>query len=102
MNEIFKPYLLKFVLVFFDDILVYNLTLETHQKHLDLTLQTLAKHQLFANPKKCSFGRQEVAYLGHIISQDGVSVDQEKVRAMLEWPQPQNLKSLRGFWGLTG
>lgn len=65
-------------------------------------MATLQKQHLFAKSKKCEFGKTEVAYLGHIISQEGVVVDQEKVKAIREWRIPQNLRELRGFLGLTG
>ncbi|XP_074327514.1 putative mitochondrial protein AtMg00860 [Apium graveolens] len=102
MNHIFRPYLQKFVLVFFDDILIYSRSREEHKEHLNLALKKLAEHSLYANKKKCEFGQHTIAYLGHIISGEGVQADQEKVKSMLEWPQPKNLKELRGFLGLTG
>lgn len=79
MNEIFRPYLRKFVLVFFDDILVYSGSMAEHEKHVQLVFQLLKDHQLFVNKKKCEFGKSEVAYLGHVISKEGVSVDRSKV-----------------------
>lgn len=79
---------------------MYSTCEEEHLRHLHLVLSTLAEHQLFANLKKCEFGRHEIAYLGHVISQQGV-FDQEKVRAMKEWSIPKNLRELRGFLGLT-
>lgn len=72
MNEVFRPYLRKFVLVFFDDILIYSSSEEEHLKHLELTLGLLRKHQLFAKESKCKFGCQEIGYLGHLISGQGV------------------------------
>lgn len=102
MIEVFRPFLRKFVLVFFDDILVYSRNEHDHVEHLTTVLHTLATHQLYANWKKCAFGQSEVAYLGHRISHEGVAVDEEKVRAMVAWPPPRNLKELRGFLGLTG
>lgn len=62
--------------------------------HLTQVLEVLKQQQLYANGKKCEFGKSEVAYLGHVISAQGVAVDQSKIRAMLEWPIPQNLKEL--------
>lgn len=102
MNAIFKPFLRKFVLVFFDDILVYSKTLEKHCLHLRKTLETLRKHSFFTKMSKCKFGVHEVEYLGHIISANGVQADPKKIKAMIDWPAPQNNKSLQGFFGLTG
>ena len=102
MNDLFRPYLRKFVLVFFDDILVYSPDMKTHLKHLETVLQLLKIHQFYANKKKCAFGSSKIAYLGHIISVEGVSADPEKVEAMLSWPLPKSVTELRGFLGLTG
>lgn len=102
MNDVFRPFLRKFVLVFFDDILVYSCSEEAHKEHLHTVLATLQQHRLVANFQKCAFGRDEVQYLGHVISRYGVAVDQDKVRAMTEWAVPKSLKELRGFLGLTG
>lgn len=100
MNGFFKPHLLKFVLIFFDDILVYSCTPELHM--LTTVLDTLAQHQLYANRSKCELWKSEVAYLGHVIGANGVAVDQTKVQAMRDWPTPANLRELKGVLGLTG
>jgi hypothetical protein len=97
MNEIFKPYLRKFILVFFDDILVYSPSLQDHFKHLQLTLEVLRSNQLFAKKSKCKFGCTEIDYLGHLISAKGVKTDGKKLSVMIDWPVPRNLKALRGF-----
>ena len=73
MNDVFRPYLRRFVLVFTDDILVFNPTLKLHLQHLKVVLELLLHHQLYAKRSKCVFGSSEVEYLGHIILGQGVS-----------------------------
>jgi transposase InsO family protein len=101
MNTIFRPYLHKFVLVYLDDILIYSKTPEEHCQHLRQVLELLREHQLYANMKKCSFAKSEVAYLGHIVSSEGVKVDPRKTAAVYNWPKPTCLTELRSFLGLA-
>jgi hypothetical protein len=102
MNHVFRPFLRHFVLVFFDDILIYSKTWKDHLTHVDQVLSLLAQHQLFLKQSKCAFGASEVEYLGHLVGKDGVRVDPKNIEAMQDWPHPKTLKSLRGFLGLTG
>ena len=102
MNHVFRLYLRQVILVFFDDILVYSATYELHLQHLRTTLEVLRQHSLFAKASKCSFGDNQVEYLRHIISVQGVSTDPKKVVAIKEWPTPRTIKELRGFLGLAG
>jgi len=102
MNDIFRPFLRRFVLVFFDDILVYSNNLSDHLLHLQQVLEVLQSNQLYAKLSKCQFGVPEIAYLGHLISSHEVRADPSKLAAMDNWPVPHNIKSLRGFLGLTG
>ena len=91
MNEQFQPYLGKFVLFFFGDILIYNKTWKEHLKHLEQVLSLLEENPFYAKRSKCTFGKQEVEYLGHIISKGGLKVDPKKIQAINEWPQPRNV-----------
>ena len=102
MNQVFKPFLRRFILVFFDDILVYSRNMADHIEHLKIVLRMLAKNQLYAKMSKCMFACLEVEYLGHIISGEGVKTYPKKILAMQEWLVPKDVKSLRGFLGLTG
>lgn len=102
MNHVFRDQLRKTVLVFFYDILVYSPTLEEHFSHLEQVLDLLRQNKLFAKKSKCSFGLGRVEYLGHVITEHGVSTDPDKISYMVQWPKPKNVKQLRGFLGLTG
>ena len=102
MNQVFKPFLRQFVLVFFDDILVYSKSLAQHVIHLRKVLEILATNKSYAKKSKCMFACKEVEYLGHVITAEGVHTDPKKVAASYQWPIPKDIKSLRGFLGLTG
>jgi hypothetical protein len=102
INSIFKPFLQKFVLVLFNDILIYSKSWEDHVRHVDKVIQLLKEKQLYVKPSKCFFGLKELEYLGHIVSLEGVNIDPKKTKAMMDWPIPKTLKNLRGFLGLTG
>ncbi|XP_078180776.1 uncharacterized protein LOC144574637 [Carex rostrata] len=102
MNTIFKPYLRKFILVFFDDIMIYSTDLEMHVEYVKLAFEVLRQNQLFLKRSKCDIAVEQLEYLGHIISKNGVATDPKKIEAMSNWPTPSNVKALRGFLGLTG
>ncbi|KAK1652389.1 hypothetical protein QYE76_070194 [Lolium multiflorum] len=102
MNDVLSPYLRRFVLVFFDDILIYSASWAEHLQHVTIVFNELRAHRLHLKRSKCSFGTTSVAYLGHIISADGVAMDADKVAAVAAWPTPQSPRALRGFLGLAG
>ncbi|XP_019266920.1 PREDICTED: uncharacterized protein LOC109244312 [Nicotiana attenuata] len=84
MNNVFKEHLRKFILVFFDDILVFSRNMLEHLVHLRITFELLVKHHLFARKSKCSFRASRIEYLGHIISAEGVATDPKKIAAALD------------------
>nr|XP_051210878.1 uncharacterized protein LOC127328311 [Lolium perenne] len=102
MNSVFEKVLRKGVLVFMDDILVYTTTVEQHAKQLTEVFQVLRDQQLTLQRSKCSFAKQNLEYLGHVIGINGVATDSSKITAVKDWPRPKNLKELRRFLGLTG
>jgi hypothetical protein len=101
MNHVFHPFLHHFVLVFFDDILIYRKNWTDHLTHVDQVLHLLSQHQLFLKQSKCAFGASEVEYLGHLVGKDGIRVDPKNIEAMQDWLHPKTLKRLHGFLGLT-
>jgi hypothetical protein len=102
MNSIFRQVLDKFVFIFIDDILVYLKMKEEHEEHLKIVLQTLRKHKLYAKFDKCDFYQKQIQYLGHVISEEGIVVDPEKIRAIMEWPIPKDVADIMSFMGITG
>jgi hypothetical protein len=102
MNNIFSAHLRKFVLVFFDDILIYSKSLAEHRHHLSQVLQILRLHQLKAKLSKCTFATASVDYLGHVLSGSGVATDPSKIEDITNWETPTTIKQLRQFLGLTG
>jgi len=101
VHHVLREFLGKFVVVYFDEILIYSLSKEEHVHHLRSVLEILRKESLFANMEKCIFGMDHVIFLGFKINQHGVHVDQEKVMAIKEWPTPKNVSEVRSFHGLA-
>ncbi|KAL4303471.1 hypothetical protein GQ457_10G029000 [Hibiscus cannabinus] len=101
MNDLFRPFLRKFVLIFLDDILVYSRNWQDHLEHVRQVLQKLQANGFVAKRSKCTFGQTTVEYLGHIVSQKGLAVDSAKVEAIRAWPIPTTLKEVRGFLGIA-
>ena len=102
MNRVFQPYLDRFVIFFIDDILVYSSSPEEHLEHLRIVLQTLRERQLYAKLSKCQFWLDRVAFLGHVISAEGVSVDPQKIEAVVNWKPLKNVSEVRSFLSLAG
>jgi hypothetical protein len=101
MNKVCMEYLDKFVMVFNDDMLVYSRNKEEHEGHLRLVLQKLRDHKLYAKLSKCEFWLKQVASLGHIISEEGISVDPSKVQDVLSWKAPTSVSDIQSFLGVA-
>jgi hypothetical protein len=101
MNKVFMEYLDRFVVVFIDDILIYSRSEEGHEELLHLVLQKLQEHRLYAKLSKCEFWMKQVAFLGHIISKGGISVD-PSTQDVLSWNVPTSVGDIQSFLGLVG
>lgn len=88
------------MLCFFDDILIYNKNIDDHEVHLKSVLDVLRKERLFANLKKCTFYTNKLVFLGFVVNAQGIQVDEEKVRAIQDWPSPTSVDNVRSFYGL--
>jgi hypothetical protein len=102
MNSVFMLELDKFVVVFIDNIWIYSKSEEEHAQHLQVILQWLRDHQLYAKFSKCAFWLREVLFLGHVISAEGITVDPSKVQEVLDWKSPKLVTQIRSFLGLVG
>lgn len=102
MNEVFRPFLDDFVVVFLDDILIYSKTLADHRRHLRMVLDVLREHQLYAKRSKCEFFSDHVEFLGHRVDRDGIHMMEDKVKAIKEWPTPTSVDDIRCFLGTVG
>jgi hypothetical protein len=102
MNKVFMEYMDKFNVVFIDDILVYSRNEEEHEGHLHLVLQKLQDHKLYSKLSKCEFWLKQVAFLGHVISKGGISVDPSKVQDVLSWKAPMSVGDIQSFFRLAG
>ena len=102
VNNLFREFLNKFIIIYLDDIVIYSNTYEEHIQHLRQVLEILRQNQLYANPRKCVFAKQEVEFCGHIVGNGIVKVMKNKIQSIVEWPQPKNVHEVRQFLGLAG
>ncbi|XP_076936783.1 uncharacterized protein LOC143604077 [Bidens hawaiensis] len=102
MNRVFREFLDKFVTVFIDDILIYSKSKAEHEDHLRIVLEILRKKKLYAKFSKCEFWLSKVAFLGHIVSAEGITMDPAKIEAVTNWPRPTSVSEVRSFLGLAG
>ncbi|XP_015932206.2 uncharacterized mitochondrial protein AtMg00860-like [Arachis duranensis] len=101
INRVFRPFLDKFVVVFINDILVYSKTAKEHEEHLRIMLQILKEQKSYAKLSKCEFWKEEVKFLGHVVSKGGISVDPSKVEVVMKWERPTTVTEIRSFLGLA-
>jgi len=102
MNSMFIPELDKFMAVFIDDILIYSKNEEDHAEHLRIVLTKLREHKLYAKFSKCEFWLRKVPFLGHVLSENGISVDPSKVQEVMDWKTPTSVTEVQSFLGLAG
>ncbi|CAI7771092.1 unnamed protein product [Closterium sp. NIES-54] len=101
MNDIFWPFLDRFVIVFLDGILIFSKSLEEHARHLPIVLDTLHQHHIYGKLSKCTFARPSIGFLGHVISSKGIAIDPAKVQCLANWPAPRTVVELQSFIGLV-
>ena len=94
MNQVLKPFIGKFVVVYFDDILIYSKTEAAHYNHVREVLAVLQANELYINLKKCSFLTDKLLFLGYVVNVDGIHVDEDKVHAVREWPTPKTMSDV--------
>ncbi|KAK1595656.1 hypothetical protein QYE76_000074 [Lolium multiflorum] len=102
MNHVLREFIGKFVVVYFDDILIYSRNESDHTIHIRHVLQVLRDNQLYGNLEKCTFCKDKVIFLGYVVSKHGVEVDESKIEAIQNWPTPMNVSQVRSFHGLAG
>lgn len=101
MNDVFRDMLDRWVIIYIDDILIYSNTMKEHVEHVRMVLQRMIQHRLYAKLEKCEFHQTQIAFLGYVISAEGITMDDTKVQAVQRWPLPQNLKELQRFLGFA-
>ena len=101
MHHVLRDFIGGFVVVYFDDILVYSRSLDDHLGHLRQVLLVIRKNTIYANIEKCTFCVDNIVFLGFVVGRNGVQVDLEKIKAIQEWPTPKSARNIRSLHGLA-
>ena len=99
MNDVFRPFIDDFVIVYLDDILVFSNTWDEHIKHVKKVLDVLQRENFYVKPSKCEFGRTSLNYLGYIVGGGELKIDPSKVEVIVNWPKPKTATEVRSFLG---
>jgi hypothetical protein len=101
MNEVLRAFIGQYLVIYFDDILIYSKSLDDHMDHLRAVFNALRDARLFANLKKCIFCMDRVSFLGYVVTPQGIEVDETKIETIKSWPTPQSITQVRCFLGLA-
>jgi hypothetical protein len=102
MNKVLWAFIGLFVVVYFDDILIYSKSIEEHLEHLRAVFDALRAARLFGNMEKCTFCTQRVSFIGYVVTPHGIEVDSSKIATIPEWPTPTMVTQIRSFLRLAG
>ena len=101
MNDVFSDLLDVCIVVYLDDLLIYSPDSDTHVSHVRKVLRCLRKHGLFAKAEKCEFHSTSVEYLGYVLSPGGLTMAQDKIKMILDWPELRKVKDIQLFLGFV-
>ena len=99
MNDVFRPYINKFVMIYLDDILIFISSKEEHVKHVKQVFEILHREKLYSKLSKCEFWKNSLLYLGYIVGGGHLKLYPDKIDVILKWPRPQNVTEVRSFLG---
>jgi hypothetical protein len=99
MNDVFRPFLDDFLIVYLDEILIFSGTWDEHVRPVKKVLDTLQREKLYVKFSKCEFGKTALVYLGHIVGGGQLKIDPSKIDVILNWPEPKSVTRIQSFLG---